>query len=314
MTQIYLEHRSTYDHISKIINEKRIERRRFVSFADGFAFLPMHGDSSILFNKEKVESKYKLTKIIYDKDWLEDHPEIFEHVLEYKSVEEHIENIRKMNEKSIKNSREQLKKANQTDVKIYRRDIRESFNNLRNLKKKPIWTILEYIKGEDEYIADSPFEFEYDDICHIIYSSDLFQKHFPIPKELSDKIDYYCDYFPHTVYTYSPIHNYLMDMDRVYKERGLYSHPKDLFDLHYLINAIKNMPDWEQYVVIPEKRDIIIPERWLEVIKKIDKISDIDLKIKTIGFIITYYIFSRKPENQDEKYQNALFDQCNAYL
>ncbi|MDD4213145.1 MAG: hypothetical protein PHY42_07135, partial [Bacilli bacterium] len=75
-------HMCSFDVLPTILEEGIIERNNFVSFTNGMPLLLGHGDTAIVFDKDKLLRKgYTFQEVIYDKKFLNKNPKIKSHIL-----------------------------------------------------------------------------------------------------------------------------------------------------------------------------------------------------------------------------------------
>jgi len=90
----FLVHKGSYDRVYHILKDKSIELRKFVSFSDGLPLVPIHGDTVIFFDKDKlVKKNHHFFKIEYDMGFLKHNKDILEHLMENKSEDELLKDV-----------------------------------------------------------------------------------------------------------------------------------------------------------------------------------------------------------------------------
>ena len=164
-------HRGTYDEISEILKNRCFRGNKYVSFSDGFPFLPMHGDSYIVFSKEKLLKKYDFLKIEYNKKFFENKNDLLKHVLENKSISDIKAEIIKGYNRTIERFEDCMSLFSNEEKMQYIKQIELIKKEIVGVKKNPMSYFFMMIKNEKEIVAYHPIKFEISDIEYIIYSS-----------------------------------------------------------------------------------------------------------------------------------------------
>jgi len=278
-------HKGTYDEISKILQMKTILGKKFVSFSDGFPFMPMHGDTCIVFNRDILVKKCKFIKIIYSKDFFKNKKELFDYILEYKSKAGITEYITNEYQKKADKIKENFTALNNKEKIFYRKEINKIENEIQKVKDNPMWYFFKSIENENEIITYSPFKFAFDDIEKIIYVSPEFQRLYPFPKELQEKVMYMEDFYPVAIMSESPLIEEIERKKQQFLISGAEGIDINIFILHHAVAAIVKNPDLITDIKINHLDFNKIPSNWIQVMKSIDKINDPDFKIEIIDYV-----------------------------
>lgn len=296
----HLVHMCTFDVLSTVLNDAKIERRAFISFTEGMPLLLGHGDTAIVFNKRKLLDKgYYFRQIEYDEEFLNENPEIKNHVFEYKTKEELYTYL----VGSIDFQIEKIKNLVQTDLK-------ETLKNLEGIKKSiredPFGYFLNNIAYENELIIENPFEFDIHDIDAIIHSTKTFFEYYPIPTIYHNKICFVEDYHPNQYRFPSPLADWMIQKEGeidAYKKRGIIA---DLYipKLYQFVYSLILHPEWRKHAKCKFKPPVTLPSKWDEIFRRMDTIEDITLKNEAIDYVFRSYILGydyhiQNPESED---------------
>lgn len=305
----HLVHMCSFDILPTILNEAKIERRGFISFTEGMPLFLGHGDTAIVFNKQKLLDKgYYFHQIEYTEEFLNENPEIKNHVLEYKTEEElcdYMIGIINFKIKKIKNlvrkdftQKNELKKLNSVKKLIY---------------KDPCGYFLQSINYENELIIENPFEFDINDIDAIIHSSKTFIKYYPIPTIYNNEIIFVEDYHSPEYIFGSPLADWMTQKEDefdIYEELGVIA---DLYPtkLYQFVYSLILHPEWQIYAKYKIKLPVTLPSKWDEIFRRMNTIGDITLKIEAIDYVFRSYILGYNlhieiPESEDFIIQRIL--------
>jgi hypothetical protein len=205
----HLVHMCFCDEAQNIFEDQFIKGKKYVSFSRGMPIGITHGDTAIVFNRSKLESKgYKFINIEYTKEFFDKHPDLKEHVY---GDEFDKKNIRKILKKDFK----ELKK-----LKVDKKKIKSIKNQIEQYKNEDIssYVLKMCSREKGAVLADSCIDFEPDDIETIICSSRTVHKYYPLSKEYSSKIIYIQDYYPCTSIMFSPLNEYCEELEIYFDE------------------------------------------------------------------------------------------------
>lgn len=299
-------HMCGFDLLSTILKEEMIDRKDFVSFTNGMPLILGHGDTAIIFNKEKLLRKgYTFQEVKYDKIFLNKNPEIKKHVLAHKTkkqlqeenfrrIDQHIDKVNNVGWSESKINQE-IKMARRTK-KLIRRDVIDYF--------------LSQISYEKEWLIESPFKFDIEDIVAIIHSSKTFNEYYPVDSKYMSKMVFVEDFDPIQYLNPSPLFDWMLQKKEQLDE---YVNSGDEFDVHILelyqlVYSLILNPEWEQYTRSQQKPLISLPSQWDAVFKKMHTIGDIGSKIEAIDFVFKYYILEILKDEEREKGKSKLIE------
>jgi len=205
----HLVHMCFCDEAQNIFEDQFIKGKKYVSFSRGMPIGIAHGDTAIVFNRSKLESKgYKFINIEYTKEYFDKNPDLKEHV--YGDVFDK-KNIRKILKKDIKG----LKKLNVDKKKI--KYIRNQIEQHKNDDISP-YVLNACGREKRAVLVDNCIDFEPDDIETIICSSRTVHKYFPLSEDYISKIMYIQDYYPCTSIMSSPLNEYCDELEIYFDE------------------------------------------------------------------------------------------------
>lgn len=275
----FLIHKGWINQISAILKNKKIVKEKFVSFTDGLPLIPGHGDSAIIFDRQRLIDKgYKFLKIEYTQDFIIQHPEIHRHLFENKTDAE----IRGMIENGFNN---QIQRHKIQLTEKSKNEIENKISELSKMKhnalKEHSAYFLEMIKYEEEIVTSSPIEFDFGDVVKILISSRSFERYFPIPDEWSRKIEYVEDYFPPTFSPSSELGKWLKGRltDRlIARSYGFVNF--DLIMTCQVAFAIVLHPEWEIEggVKMSFKALEILPKNIDRIFRKLDSLTNEEIE------------------------------------
>jgi hypothetical protein len=191
----HLVHMCFCDEAQNIVEDQFIKGKKYVSFSRGMPIGITHGDTAIVFNRSKLESKgYKFINIEYTKEFLDKQPDLKEHVYG-DDLKKDIKGLKKLNidKKKIKLIKNQIEQHKNDDISPY---------VLKTCSRE---------KGA--VLFDNCIDFEPDDIETIICSSRTVHKYYPLSKEYISKIMYIHDYYPCSSIMFSPLHEYCEELE-----------------------------------------------------------------------------------------------------
>lgn len=204
----HVVHMCFCDEAPCILEDMFIKGKKYVSFSRGMPLGITHGDTAFVFNRSRLEAKgYEFTDIKYTREFLDNNPDLKEHVY---GEDFNIENIKRQIKKDIK----ELKKQ-KVDTYKERKDLKK---HLKVYESKDIVPyVLKACRREKESVlCDTCIDFEIDDIESIICSSRTVHKYYPLPEGFSSKIIYVHDYLPPKYYGPSPLQEYWESMELIY--------------------------------------------------------------------------------------------------
>jgi hypothetical protein len=200
----HLVHMCFCDEAQNIVEDQFIKGKKYVSFSRGMPIGITHGDTAIVFNRSKLESKgYKFINIEYTKEFLDKQPDLKEHVY---GDDFDKKNIQKILKKDIKG----LKKLNIDKKKI--KLIKNQIEQHKNDDISP-YVLKTCSREKGAVLFDNCIDFEPDDIETIICSSRTVHKYYPLSKEYISKIMYIHDYYPCSSIMFSPLHEYCEELE-----------------------------------------------------------------------------------------------------
>lgn len=311
----YFVHMCSFNVLSTILDEEIIDRKNFVSFTNGMPLILGHGDTAIIFNKEKLVAKgYTFQEVKYDKTFLNKNPEIKKHVLEHKTkkqlqeelfqrIDQHIDKIESLRlSENVVN--QEIKMARSTK-KIIRKDV--------------IGYFLSQISYENEWLIESPFKFDIDDIDAIIYSSRTFNEYYPVDKKYMSKIFFVEDFHPTRYLNSSPLIKQIVDIQKQLNEYANSGDNLDVYmvELYQLIYLLILNPKWKQYTISQQKSPISLPPQWDAIFKKMHTIDNLASKIEAVDFVFRYYILYKDEEREKsdlkliEDYENSIIERLD---
>lgn len=306
-----LIHNGSYDRISVVLKDKSINWRGFASFSDGFPLMPIHGDSIIIFNKKDIVSRgHDFLKIKYNEDFLYKNEEILAHLMEGKTKEELSKNV--LRGVSAQGDRCNLAWGGATEnekKKIYEKLI-ELKEFKKQLKSNPMRYFLTIFNLEQEIISNTPFDFEFRDVLHVITNS-IAIKYGYLPEELMEKAFILDDYCFAEIVEGSPLDLWIVPKINEAMRLGL---PVDrgVFLAFQIINAIIIHPEWMCYVKLADNEKGKIPDRWDNVFREMCGFKDERLKISVMSHVFNNYILQGYKLNMD--IENALFEEISRAL
>jgi len=273
----------------------------FVSFTDGFPYDPEFGDSSIVFDKQKVIANNDAYRVEYTEEEIFGNMELQDYLFEKKTFEELVEYIISLRKKRISEITPHLVKMTPTDKKRHQTEIKELKKEIEGLESNPKEKILNYLKIEKNIICPSPFIFKETDVVGIVYSSVFFEQCFPCPEKYNKKIEYWDYYHPRNYCVIgSHLENEMAPYEMLISKLDPSSNDHDIYRLHFLTMVLVCMPVLKQYA-IPSFNRYSIPPKWMKVVQHIDKIKDKDFKIEVINFIFRKYRLGRNPQHEHEE-------------
>lgn len=304
-------HRGTYDEISEILIKKRFRGEKYVSFSDGSPYFPLHGDSYIIFNKEKLIKKKNFLKIKYDLMFFKKNPELYDYIREGKSEEQIKNDFIGYYQKTINKLSSVLRRCSDEDRKDINHQIKLIREQIDNIKVEPMAYFFVMIEHEREILTEQPFEFEYNDIDSIIYSSYQFFKYFPCPEELKRKILFMDDFFPVNPAPFSPLDHHLSSIFKKFikSEKNIGIDPK-VFMLHQLMSLITSNLDFLTDAIMNIDRNLLIPAKWIPIVTKINKIKDKEFKVEIIDHVWRNYLLNNIFYQPTPEIENNLFSKA----
>lgn len=305
----FLVHKGSFDRISKILEEKSIQFRKFASFSDGLPFVPVHGDTVIIFDKNRlIKKKNKFLKIQYNADFLTKNKDVMRYLMEDKSEEELLKDVFKdidVLEKKYKFNLDKLSTAEKNEVSLEL----DRLNQIKDkIKSNPLNYFIGIFELEKEILSNSPFNFDLDDVKYII-SNALIKRYYKIHKEIEDKIFFLEEYCPAEIAIGSPLFTQLKQQIVELEKMNVVGIDKEVFLAFHTINAIILHPEWKQYVKPIKRPESQIPERWEIILKNIHHFPNNQLKVSVIDYIFRCYIlhkFQPKKDYEDELYNEVL--------
>lgn len=284
----HLVHMCSFDMLPTILNEAKIDRRGFISFTEGMPLFLGHGDTAIVFNKQKLIDKgYDLRQIEYNKDFLNKNPEIKNHVFEYKTEEELCDDLVGIIDFKIK----KMKNLAQKD--LINKEMLESLEIVKkSMYEDPVGYFLKATSYENEVIIKNPFIFDIHDIDGIIHSSKTFYKYYPLPAIYNKKVVFIEDFHEPEYMFLSPLADWMIQKENEidsYKELGIIA---DLYipKLYQFVYSLILHPEWRLYAKYKIKPPVILPSKWDKIFRQMDLIEDITLKIEAIDYVFRSYI------------------------
>lgn len=291
-----LVHKGSFDRIYDILQCKKIDRGKLVSFSDGLPLVPIHGDSVIVFDKNRLlEKGYNFLKITYEKSSLKKNNELLEHLMGNKSLTE----LKEEALKEINEYENRIESGSNDDYSI------KMFENLKHvIKHDPMRYFIRVFESEREIVSYSPFEFEQEDVKHVITSFLMF-KYYGRPEHFKGKFILLEDYCSPQIAVGSPLNDWLEEKHLELGSSGIHNIDKEVFSAFQIINAIILHPQWNSYVLPSLKFDVRIPRRWDRIMRNMHKYPNDALKSSVTDYIFRAYILNKLDPN--EKYENDLY-------
>lgn len=285
----YFVHMCSFDTLSTILKEEKIDRQVFVSFTNGMPFFMGHGDTAIVFKKQNLlDEGYEFKQVEYTKEFIERHLEIKQHILEYQTEDEFLIQMLKPIEFEIQKIEALISDPIIKKLKL------EEYNEIKKLiKNDPLGYILQSIQYENEMLIHSPFEFDVEDVEAIIHSSRIFNGFYPIPKIYFDKTFFIEDYYPPSCMFQSPLYYYMANIEgeiQKYQELGASFAALDISRVYQFVYSLILNPGWQIFAKRNIKSPIELPSSWNEILKEIHTIDDINLKVQATDYVYRSYI------------------------
>lgn len=290
-------HMCGFDVLSTILEEEIIDRKDFVSFTNGMPLLLGHGDTAIIFNKDKLlEKGYNFQEVKYDKKFLNKNPEIKKHVLGHKTK-------KLLQEELFQRLDQHINKVENLGLPEINQEIEGARRTKKIIRGDVIGYFLSQISYENEWLVESPFKFDIDDIDAIIHSSKTFNEYYPIENKYMAKIFFVEDFHPTQYLSPSPLIDWILQK-RVYLDEFVKSGAKlDVYmtELYQLVYSLILYPEWEQYTRFQQKPLINLPSQWDAIFRKMHTIEVLALKVEAVDFVFRYYILEYNKDVGIEK-------------
>lgn len=186
---------------TSILEDMFIKGERYISFSRGLPDSLAHGDTAIVFNRNKLESKgYKFTNIDYTQKFIDKNPHLKEHV---SGEDFDKENIIKVLNKRLESLKSPIVNPNIKKIQYFEKMIKDYHY------KDIFENVLKACSVEKESVlCDNCMDFEIDDIDAIICNSRTVHQYYPLPREYSSKIIYIHDYITAIITPSSRLNNY----------------------------------------------------------------------------------------------------------
>ncbi|MDD5473056.1 MAG: hypothetical protein PHU34_02795 [Candidatus Methanoperedens sp.] len=280
----HLVHLCFCDEAPNILDDEFIKGKKYLSFSRGMPLGITHGDTAIIFNRSKLESKgYNFTNIEYTREFLDKNPLLKEHIC---AGDFDINNIRKYLKKRIK----ELKK-----LKAGIEKIKYCRKQLKSYEQKDIVPLIlnACSREKESVLCDTCMDFEMEDIDAIICSSRTVHKYYPLPERYISKITYIHDYFPAKYAMFSPLQEYWEDLETYYNTVtagapiiDAYIHQMYHYTYQLALNIDASMMASIEPKPVMELSTLF--EKAFMVLPKLDKSTKIDFSDKLLNKRILY--------------------------